>query len=62
MGTRVRLLSAHLNSKMCVLEIGCGTGLLTKELQNSNADVNAIDISPDLLDIYQKKKNKKQKY
>ena len=52
---RVRLLSAHLNSKMCVLEIGCGTGLLTKELQNSNADVNAIDISPDLLDIAKKR-------
>ena len=56
---RVRLLSAHLNPKMCVLEIGCGTGLLTKELQNSNADVNAIDISPDLLGIAKKRINSK---
>ena len=54
---RVRLLTAHLKPKMCVLEIGCGTGLLTKELQNSNTYVNAIDISPDLLDIAKKRIN-----
>ena len=52
---RVRLLTAHLNPDMHVLEIGCGTGLLTQELQHSEADINAIDISPDLLSIAKKK-------
>ena len=52
---RVRLLTAHLNPNMHVLEIGCGTGLLTQELQYSEADINAIDISPDLLSIAKKK-------
>jgi len=32
-----------------VLEIGCGTGVITSYLQLSGADITAIDLSPDLL-------------
>ena len=48
---RTRMLTTHINSKMQVLEIGCGTGYLTTELQKTNAQITAIDISPDLLKI-----------
>jgi len=34
-----------------VLELGCGTGSLTWELARSGADVLAIDVSPELLEI-----------
>ena len=34
-----------------VLEIGCGTGEFTKRIAQTWADITAIDISPDLLEI-----------
>jgi ubiquinone/menaquinone biosynthesis C-methylase UbiE len=36
---------------MTVLELGCGTGSFTRELARSGADVVAIDVSPELLEI-----------
>lgn len=33
-----------------VLECGCGTGIFTRQLADSGADITAMDISPDLLD------------
>ena len=36
---------------MTVLELGCGTGYFTQELARSGADVTAIDVSPELLEI-----------
>jgi 2-polyprenyl-3-methyl-5-hydroxy-6-metoxy-1,4-benzoquinol methylase len=48
---RVKMLSSHLKPGMTVLELGCGTGSLTRELARSGADVVAIDVSPDLLEI-----------
>ena len=36
---------------MIVLELGCGTGYFTQELARSGADVVAIDVSPELLEI-----------
>jgi SAM-dependent methyltransferase len=48
---RVKMLSSHLKPRMTVLELGCGTGYLTQELARSGADVIAIDISPELLEI-----------
>ncbi len=41
--------AAHLTSDMRVLEIGCGTGLFTREFAAVGCDVDAIDVSPDLL-------------
>jgi ubiquinone/menaquinone biosynthesis C-methylase UbiE len=35
---------------MNVLELGCGTGFLTRELAVAGAQVTAIDISPELLE------------
>lgn len=32
-----------------VLEIGCGTGVITSYLETSGAEITAIDLSPDLL-------------
>ena len=32
-----------------VLELGCGTGVITKQLARSGAEVVALDLSPDLL-------------
>jgi ubiquinone/menaquinone biosynthesis C-methylase UbiE len=37
-----------------VLEIGCGTGEFTKRIAQTGADITAIDISPDLLEIARK--------
>jgi SAM-dependent methyltransferase len=34
-----------------VLELGCGTGYFTRALARSGADIVAIDVSPDLLEI-----------
>jgi SAM-dependent methyltransferase len=48
---RVKMLSNHLRSGMTVLELGCGTGSFTRELARSGADVVAIDVSPELLEI-----------
>ena len=48
---RVKMLSGHLRPRMSVLELGCGTGYFTRELSRSGADVVAIDVSPELLEI-----------
>ena len=48
---RVKMLTTHLKSSDKVLEIGCGTGYFTKEIVKTGALVNAIDISPELLNI-----------
>lgn len=34
-----------------VLELGCGTGIFTAKVAKTGADITAIDISPDLLEI-----------
>jgi 2-polyprenyl-3-methyl-5-hydroxy-6-metoxy-1,4-benzoquinol methylase len=34
-----------------ILEIGCGAGLLTEKFARSGADIIAVDLSPELLDI-----------
>ncbi|MBO0696676.1 MAG: class I SAM-dependent methyltransferase [Verrucomicrobia bacterium] len=48
---RVKMLSSHLRPGMTVLELGCGTGSFTRELSRSGADIIAIDVSPELLEI-----------
>ena len=48
---RVKMLGRHLGPGMCVLELGCGTGYFTRELARSGADIVAIDVSPDLLEV-----------
>ena len=48
---RVKMLSSHLQPGMTVLELGCGTGTFTWELSRSGAEVVAIDVSPELLEI-----------
>lgn len=48
---RVKMLGSHLKPGMTVLELGCGTGYFTRELAHSGADIVAIDVSPELLEI-----------
>jgi 2-polyprenyl-3-methyl-5-hydroxy-6-metoxy-1,4-benzoquinol methylase len=48
---RVKMLSKHLGPGMTVLELGCGSGYFTRELARSGADIAAIDVSPELLEI-----------
>jgi SAM-dependent methyltransferase len=48
---RVKMLSSHLQTGMRVLELGCGTGYFTRGLAGSGADIIAIDVSPELLEI-----------
>jgi SAM-dependent methyltransferase len=48
---RVKMLSSHLKPGMTVLELGCGAGYFTRQLVRSGADVVAIDVSPELLEI-----------
>jgi 2-polyprenyl-3-methyl-5-hydroxy-6-metoxy-1,4-benzoquinol methylase len=48
---RVKMMGGHLTPGMTVLELGCGTGHFTRELAYSCAQIVAIDVSPDLLEI-----------
>jgi SAM-dependent methyltransferase len=48
---RVKMLTKHLAPGMSVLELGCGTGYFTRELARSGAEIVAIDVSPELLEI-----------
>ena len=48
---RVKMLSNHLGVGMRVLELGCGTGYFTQELARTGADIVAVDVSPELLEI-----------
>jgi SAM-dependent methyltransferase len=48
---RVKMLGGHLGIELRVLELGCGTGYFTRELARSGADIVAIDVSPELLEI-----------
>ncbi len=48
---RVQLLTSHITPGMKVLELGCGPGYFTKELAKTGAEITAIDISPDFLDV-----------
>lgn len=48
---RVKMLGNHLGPGMSVLEMGCGAGYFTGELARSGADIVAIDVSPELLEI-----------
>ena len=50
---RVQMLTSHIEPGMNVLEMGCGTGYLTKELVKTKGQITAIDISPDLLKLAQ---------
>lgn len=48
---RVKMLSNHLRPGMSVLEVGCGTGYFTRELARTGADIVAVDVSPELLEM-----------
>jgi ubiquinone/menaquinone biosynthesis C-methylase UbiE len=48
---RVKMLSSHLQPGQKVLELGCGTGYFTRELAATGAQITAVDISPDLLEV-----------
>ncbi len=48
---RVKMIGGHLKPGMTVLELGCGAGYFTKELARSGAEIVAIDVSADLLEI-----------
>ena len=48
---RVKMLTKFVKPDSTLLELGCGTGYFTKEIANTNANIVAIDISPDLLKI-----------
>jgi ubiquinone/menaquinone biosynthesis C-methylase UbiE len=48
---RVKMIAGHLKPGMKILELGCGTGYFTRELAPSEADIIAIDVSPELLEI-----------
>jgi 2-polyprenyl-3-methyl-5-hydroxy-6-metoxy-1,4-benzoquinol methylase len=41
---------ARLQPGMCVLELGCGTGLFTEMFAQPEVELVAVDISPDLID------------
>jgi ubiquinone/menaquinone biosynthesis C-methylase UbiE len=48
---RVEMLTSSISKNKKVLEIGCGTGYFTKEIIKTGAQIIAIDISEDLLNI-----------
>jgi ubiquinone/menaquinone biosynthesis C-methylase UbiE len=48
---RVAMLTSHITQGMNVLEVGCGTGYFTRELAKTSAQIIAIDISNDLIEV-----------
>src|SRR5438876_3548569 len=48
---RVKMIGGHLKPGMTILELGCGAGYFTRELGCSGAEIVAIDVSIDLLEI-----------
>lgn len=48
---RVTMLTTHLKPHQKVLELGCGTGYFTQSLASTGAQITAIDISADLLEV-----------
>jgi SAM-dependent methyltransferase len=48
---RVKMLTRHVGPGMSVLELGCGIGYFTSELARSGADIVAVDVSHELLEI-----------
>jgi ubiquinone/menaquinone biosynthesis C-methylase UbiE len=51
---RVGILTSGIRPGMNILELGCGTGYFTKELTGFGANITAIDVSPELLEIAEK--------
>lgn len=45
----LELLAGHLPPQASILEVGCGTGRLTRHLVNAGHSVTAVDNSPDML-------------
>ena len=56
---RVSMLMKEIMPHHCVLEVGCGTGLLTKELAGKVERLVSLDISPQLLEIARDETEKK---
>jgi 2-polyprenyl-3-methyl-5-hydroxy-6-metoxy-1,4-benzoquinol methylase len=48
---RVKMLTSHFHPEESVLELGCGTGYFTRELAVTGAQITAIDISLELLEV-----------
>lgn len=48
---RVAMLTHSIKSNMHVLEIGCGTGVLSKEILHKGSSLTALDISSDLINV-----------
>jgi len=40
----------QIEADSCVLEVGCGTGVFSAKLARTGAQIDAIDVSPDLLE------------
>lgn len=59
---RVNMLTSQLNLSDKVLELGCGTGYFSKELDKKSGDITAIDISEDLLKKAQELNLKQTKF
>jgi SAM-dependent methyltransferase len=51
------LRNLHLESDDKVLDVGCGTGLIMKEIENDVKYIEGIDISQNLLNFYKGKAN-----
>jgi 2-polyprenyl-3-methyl-5-hydroxy-6-metoxy-1,4-benzoquinol methylase len=56
---RAQFIIAHggITANTHLLEIGCGTGVFTEKLAQTGARIDAVDISPDLLDMARDRSN-----
>jgi ubiquinone/menaquinone biosynthesis C-methylase UbiE len=52
---RRKLFQENINSKMRVLELGCGCGHITEAIAKTGAKIVSIDLSPELLEFARKR-------
>ena len=49
--------ATDMNKNSTILEIGCGTGMFTQMFARTNAQITAVDISPELIERAKKRVN-----
>lgn len=58
--TAIENAKKHLNSSDCVLDFGCGTGIITLEIADDVKEIHAIDISSKMIETIKRKASERK--